>query len=117
MENAHSIARVVLDTIDGLRRQAGPDTADPHLAGLSIREVTLSIPYDPGADKPPVSIPGNRSGESALPLAKARRILANEDREVVLERPGLKAVPGKRIRRLTLTVRLPGGEPGPRSEA
>lgn len=101
-ESVTSLARFVLDMIGELQLMTGPDTIDPELAQLSIREVTFSLPYDPGssAELPPFA-PG-----SVIGLTRAKSSLVALDRKVTLQRDELLKAPADRIVRLDLKILL-----------
>jgi hypothetical protein len=101
-ETVTSLARFVLDTIDQLQRMSGAGAADPKLAWLSIREVTFSLPYDPGPSAEPLPFPPG----SVISLARAKTSLVALDRKVTLRRDELLKAPAGRIVRLDLKVRL-----------
>ncbi len=99
-----ALARFVLDTVDGLRAM----TAQPGLAGVALREITFSIPYDPAtgtlrlhadALHPTLAIP-------AVRLPEAMVLLRSIDPRVVFERAQLATLPEQQIARLEITIRL-----------
>jgi hypothetical protein len=101
-----SLAHFVLDIVDQLRTITGGDAVDPILSCLSVREVTFSVPYDPGAHMPPLPLPSDGDGILAMSLQEARSHLLARDRRVALERMRLLRAPAQRIARLELKIRL-----------
>lgn len=108
-----ALAAFVLDTVDGLRAATGAQAGDPTLTGVHIREITFSIPYDPGSQSlllsttsPPFAPVLDLRAAVALKLPDALRVLRTLSPTVVFDRARLVEVPEQRITRLEITIRL-----------
>jgi hypothetical protein len=106
-EGSVSLARFVLDTVARLRDATGQAAQDPLLANLVIKEISVSVAYDPGQEGAPLPLPWRPGGVPILPLPEARRTLIQGDREVRLDRVQLLEAPSARIARLEVRIRLP----------
>ncbi len=110
-EGLSTLAIFILKTVETLQAITGPQAAIPELADVHIREVTFSIPYDPGAgtarrdvaDLPPLTL---QAGLLTLPLPQAVDYLRTLSPHVVFERARLIRLPAERIARLEITIRL-----------
>jgi hypothetical protein len=109
-----SLASFVLDIVDLLQEKAA-EAVSPYSI-VSIREITFSIPYDPGVDKKPLPFPKGKDGIPSLRLPRARRYLRSVDRMVALKRSKLLKTPVGRIARMELRIRVKPYERGSGSE-
>ena len=118
-DDLSTLAVFVLETVEHLRAITGAQAAEPALAGLHIREVTFSIPYDPGPGmlllRAPV-VPGGLADTPELTLAslaipivrlpQALELLRTLDPRVVFDRARLVEVSDQRLARLEITIQL-----------
>lgn len=110
-EGLSALAAFVLKTVEDLRAMTGAQAAAAELADVRIREITFSIPYDPGpgaavlsaAELPSLTL------QPAIPilrLPQAVELLKLLPAHVVFERARLIQVPEQRLARLEITIRL-----------
>jgi len=110
-EGVSALAAFVLKTVETLRAMTGEQAAGPDLGDVRIREITFSIPYDPGAgaarlgafDLPSLTL---QTGLPILRLPQAEEYLKMLDPHIVFERARLIQLPAERIARLEITIRL-----------
>jgi len=103
-----SLANLVLDTVERLRRQVETEAPARGSEALTLREISFSIAYDPGADRaasPLRHLPWPKRGQ-LISWAQARTVLLAQDRPVILEVSRLGHRPRARLARLDVTFRL-----------
>lgn len=108
------LASFVLDTVDHLRTLTGAQAPEPKMRDLRIREVSFSIPYDPGTNTlllsrtafDTVSTAAVATVFPAFRLPQALDYLKALDPRIVFDRARLVQLPEQRIARLEITIRL-----------
>ncbi|MBN2471009.1 MAG: hypothetical protein JXN59_09815 [Anaerolineae bacterium] len=109
-DELNALATFVLDTVAQLRAITGEQAAEPALNGVHIREITFSIPYDPGSRH--LLIRGAShfepaaQREPALRLPQAVAVLRALGPDVAFERARLVSLPEQELARLEITIRL-----------
>ena len=93
-----SLAQFALALVEGVLAAA----AQP----VELRELVLSVPFDPGPGAGTWNPPGMGDG-AALTLEELRRMLRAQDRQVRFDWASLAQAPRERLARLEVRVRLP----------